>query len=55
VARGEESSTSAVVLGRYKEMLQWKPKVIGLVAIVVLVAAVAGQFTWDSFVQFTWF
>ena len=36
-------------------MLQWKPKLFGLLAILVLVAAVAGQFTWDSFVQFTWF
>ena len=29
-------------------MLQWKPKLIALVAILVLVAAVSGQFTWDS-------
>jgi hypothetical protein len=36
-------------------MLQWKPKLIALVAILVLVAAVSGQFTWDSFEQFTWF
>jgi hypothetical protein len=35
-------------------MLQWKPKLIALVAILVLVAAVSGQFTWDSFNQFTW-
>jgi len=47
--------TSAVLVGRYKRMLQWKPKEIGLVSILVLVAAVSGQFTWDSFVQFTWF
>ena len=47
--------TSAVLVGRYKRMLQWKPKAIGLVSILVLVAAVSGQFTWDSFVQFTWF
>jgi hypothetical protein len=25
------------------------------VAILVLIAAVSGQFTWDSFDQFTWF
>jgi hypothetical protein len=55
VADGEESGTSAVWVGRYKRMLQWKPKAIGLVSILVLVAAVSGQFTWDSFVQFTWF
>jgi hypothetical protein len=36
-------------------MLQWKPKMIVLVAILVLVAAVSGQFTWDSFEQFSWF
>jgi hypothetical protein len=47
--------TSAVLVGRCKPMLQWKPKVIGLVSIVVLVAAFSGQFTWDSFAQFTWF
>ena len=29
-------------------MLQWKPKLIWLVAILALVAAVSGQFTWDS-------
>ena len=36
-------------------MLQWKPKLIALVAILVLVAAVSGQFTWDSYTQLTWF
>jgi hypothetical protein len=40
-------------------MLQWKPiKLIALVAILVLVAALTGQFTWESFgfspEQFTW-
>lgn len=39
-------------------MLQWKPKSIALLAILVLVAAVLGQFTWESFGlsadQFTW-
>jgi hypothetical protein len=47
--------TSAILGGEVQRMLQWKPKAIGLVSIVVLVAAVSGQFTWDSFVQFTWF
>jgi hypothetical protein len=36
-------------------MLQWKPKLIALVAILVLVAAVSGQFTWDSFDLNSWF
>jgi hypothetical protein len=36
-------------------MLQWKPKLIVLVAILVLVAAVSGQFTWDSFEFISWF
>jgi len=36
-------------------MLQWKFKGIIVVSILTLVAAVSGQFTWDSFVQFTWF
>jgi uncharacterized protein involved in outer membrane biogenesis len=40
-------------------MLQWKPKLIVLVAVVVLVAALLGQFTWElvspeSIDQFTW-
>jgi len=36
-------------------MLQWKPKLIALVAVLVLVAALLGQFTWESAEQFTWF
>ena len=35
-------------------MLQWKPKTIALVVILVLCAALLGQFTWDSVEQFTW-
>jgi hypothetical protein len=40
-------------------MLQWKPKSIALVAILMLVAALLGQFGWESFghlsvEQFTW-
>jgi len=36
-------------------MLQWKPKLIALVVVLVLIAALLGQFTWDSFAdQFTW-
>ncbi len=34
-------------------MLQWKPRLIALVAVLLLVAALTGQFTWDS-VQLTW-
>jgi hypothetical protein len=36
-------------------MLQWKPKLIALAAVLAVIAAVSGQFTWDSFAQFTWF
>jgi hypothetical protein len=36
-------------------MLQWKPKLIALVAILALVAAVSGQFTWDSLDLLEWF
>lgn len=36
-------------------MLQWKPKLFALVAVLVLIAALTGQFTWESFAnQFTW-
>jgi hypothetical protein len=36
-------------------MLQWKPKLIALVAVLVLLAAFLGQFTWEAFAdQFTW-
>jgi hypothetical protein len=39
-------------------MLQWKPKSIALVAILMLVAALLGHFGWESFGvsadQFTW-
>jgi hypothetical protein len=37
-------------------MLQWKPKLFALVAVLVLVAALFGQFTWgfDLVDQFTW-
>ena len=35
-------------------MLQWKPKLIALVAVLVLIAALTGQFTWESFSQLTW-
>jgi hypothetical protein len=51
----KESARLASFVGGESGMLQWKPKLIALVAILVLVAAVSGQFTWDSFEQFTWF
>jgi hypothetical protein len=35
-------------------MLQWKPKYLALVVILVLCAALLGQFTWAA-EQFTWF
>jgi hypothetical protein len=34
-------------------MLQWKTKLFALVAVLVLIAALLGQFTWEAF-QFTW-
>jgi hypothetical protein len=40
-------------------MLQWKPKLFAVVALLLLTAALLGQFTWESFLgfasdQFTW-
>jgi hypothetical protein len=36
-------------------MLQWKPKLIALVAILVLVAALLGGFSFEALIeQFTW-
>jgi hypothetical protein len=36
-------------------MLQWKPKLIALLAVLVLIAALFGQFTWEALAdQFTW-
>jgi hypothetical protein len=35
-------------------MLQWKPRLIGLLLVLVLVAAAIGQLTWDSLDQLTW-
>jgi hypothetical protein len=34
-------------------MLQWKPKLIALVAVLALLAALVGRFTWAAD-QFTW-
>jgi hypothetical protein len=34
-------------------MLQWKPKYLALVAILVVVAALLGQLTWGAD-QYTW-
>lgn len=35
-------------------MLQWKPRLVALMVVLVLVAAVLGQFTWDAIEQLTW-
>jgi hypothetical protein len=35
-------------------MLQWKPRLIVLLAVLALVAAALGQLTWDAFNQLTW-
>lgn len=51
----ETIRTSGVFVGEGVGMLQWKPKLIALAAVLALIAAVSGQFTWDSFEQFTWF
>ena len=46
---------SAVSLKGNSRMLQWKPKLIALVAVLVLIAALTGQFTWQALAdQFTW-
>jgi hypothetical protein len=51
----KESASLASLCGEVLGMLQWKPKLIALVAILALVAAVSGQFTWDSFEMLSWF
>jgi hypothetical protein len=35
-------------------MLQWKPRLIALLVVLVLVAAALGQLTWDAVGQLTW-
>ena len=40
-------------LWRYS-MLQWKPRLIVLLAVLALVAAAFGQFTWNAIDQLTW-
>ncbi len=36
-------------------MLQWKPKLIAVLAVLVILAVFLGQFTWaDLADQFTW-
>jgi hypothetical protein len=35
-------------------MLQWKPRLIGVLVVLILIAAVIGQLTWDSIDQLTW-
>jgi len=35
-------------------MLQWKPRLIVLLAVIALVAIVLGQLTWDAIDQLTW-
>jgi hypothetical protein len=37
------------------QMLQWKPKLIALVAVLVAIAVLLGQFTFEALIdQFTW-
>jgi hypothetical protein len=35
-------------------MLQWKPRLICLLVVLVLIAAALGQLTWDGLDQLTW-
>lgn len=35
-------------------MLQWKPRLFALLAVLALIAAALGQFTWDAIEQLTW-
>jgi hypothetical protein len=35
-------------------MLQWKPRLFALLAVLAIVAAAFGQFTWDAIDQLTW-
>jgi hypothetical protein len=35
-------------------MLQWKPRLIVLLAVIVLDAVGLGQLTWDAIEQLTW-
>jgi hypothetical protein len=56
----QKQSLRLASFGRLVRMLQWKPKLIVLVVLVVLVAALLGQFTWEGLAsplsaeQFTW-
>src|SRR5512133_3260644 len=47
-------SPRLAVNGGIHRMLQWKPKLIALIAVLVLIAALLGQFTWEAATQFTW-
>jgi hypothetical protein len=35
-------------------MLQWKPRLVVLLVVLVAVAALLGQLTWDALDQLTW-
>ena len=35
-------------------MLQWKPRLVVLLAVLVLIAAALGQLTWDAVSFFAW-
>jgi DNA-binding transcriptional regulator of glucitol operon len=35
-------------------MLQWKPRLIVLLVLIVVVAVALGQLTWEAFDQLTW-
>jgi hypothetical protein len=36
-------------------MLQWKPRLLVVSVVLVAIAALLGQLTWDAIDQLTWF
>jgi hypothetical protein len=36
-------------------MLQWKPRLLVVLVVLVAIAALLGQLTWDAVDQLTWF
>jgi hypothetical protein len=51
-AARETIAQSWRLLGGIAAMLQWKPKLVALLVVLVTLAALIGQFTWAD--QFTW-
>jgi len=54
-AARETIARSGSFVGGNAAMLQWKPKLIAVLAVLVILAVFLGQFTWaDLADQFTW-